>query len=178
MATNDPAQAPPPPPQADAALKRLTAFVGTWNKKGQAHDGPFGSAAKVTAVETFEWLPGGLFLVHRLEGRLGDMEIACIEVIGYDAASRVYSVHSFYNDGNTNLWQARERGGVWVFTGEWLVKGETLKVRCTASFDDAGNTMTARWEYSRDGKKWRLFWDTTLTRVKATGQSRRSRHAP
>jgi hypothetical protein len=167
MTTNDDAQAPPQPAKAGPALKRLNVFVGTWNKEGQAYDGPFGSAAKVTAVETFEWLPGGLFLIHRLRGHLGDMEIACIEIIGYDASNQSYAVHSFYNDGNRKLWQAHERDGTWAFTGDWKIKGEMLKVRCTAIFDDAGNTMTAKWEYSRDGRSWQLFWDTTLTKVES-----------
>lgn len=65
-------------PQATAGPehKRLEVFVGKWNQEGRAYDSPFGSAADISAVETFEWLTGGLFLVHRLEGQLGGVPIA------------------------------------------------------------------------------------------------------
>jgi hypothetical protein len=145
--------------------RRLDIFAGQWSKVGQAFGSPFGPAAQIAAVERFEWLQGQLFLVHRLEGHLDDTEIACIEVIGYDASSQSYAVHSFYNDGNQGQWRAQERDGTWTFTGDWPVAGETLKVRQTVVFDDDGRTMTGRWEYSRDGSSWHLFWDTTLTKV-------------
>ena len=144
---------------------RLEGFVGRWNTEGQAYDGPFGALAKISATETYEWLPGGLFLVHRLQGRLGDKEIACLEVIGHDAARESYTVRSFYNDGTENVWQARERDGTWTFVGDWKREDKTLKVRCTAVFKDAGNTLSGEWEYSEDGARWHRFWETKLTRA-------------
>lgn len=150
--------------------RRLQVFVGKWNKEGQALDSPFGPAAKVTAVETFEWLPGELFLVHRLDGQLGKDQIACIEIIGSDASNQSYCVHSFYNDGNKNVWQLRERDGTWTLTGDWKIKGEAFKVRCISVLDDTGNIMTGKWEYSSDGSSWQLFWDTKLTRASKSPQ--------
>jgi hypothetical protein len=70
-----------------------------------------------------------------------------------------------YNNGTSNVWQIRERDGTWTFTGDWNVEGEALNVRCTTGFSDAGKTMTAKWEYSRDGSTWQVFWDTKLTRA-------------
>jgi hypothetical protein len=144
---------------------RLEGFVGRWITEGQAYDGPFGPSAKITAVETYEWLPGGLFLVHRMQGRLGDQEMACLEVIGHEASRESYAVRSFYNDGTHNLWLARERDGTWTFAGEWKKEGKPLKVRCTAVFKDAGNTLTGDSEYSEDGSRWQRFWETKLTRA-------------
>ena len=151
----------PPGPE----LRRLEAFVGRWRKVGRALDSPFGPAARVTADETYEWLPGGFFLIHRLDGRLGDGEIACLETIGYDTSSGRYPVHSFYDNGTSNVWQASERGGTWTLTGDWKLEGGSFPVRCTTVFDRSGDAMTGKWEYSRDGSAWTLFWDTTLTRA-------------
>jgi hypothetical protein len=130
-----------------------------------AHESPFGPTAAVTADETFEWLPGGQFLVHRLQGRVGDREIACIEVTGGDASGPDHSTYSFYGDGRTNTWQLRDGGTVWTLTGSWQLGGEMLQVRCRVEFSDAGNTMAETWEYSRDGRRWPVFWDARLTRV-------------
>jgi hypothetical protein len=145
--------------------KRLEVFVGKWKTDGNAYDGPFGSAATISAEETYEWLPGGLFLIHRLQGHLGDDQMACIEIIGYDTSSETYLVRSFYNDGTRNVWQLRERDGIWTFSGDWKTNRQTLHVRCTAAFKDAGRTLTGEWEYSGDGSSWQRFWDTTLMRV-------------
>jgi hypothetical protein len=145
--------------------KRLQVFVGKWHMEGQQYDGPFGPAAKVTAVKTYEWLTGGFFVVHRLDGRLGDHEMACIEIIGQDASSQSYVTHTFYNDGNTKVWQVREVGGTWTSTADWQKADESLNVRCTTVFTDAGQTMTAHWEYSSDGSNWQPFMDVKATKV-------------
>jgi hypothetical protein len=147
-----------------ALHERLGAFLGKWIMEGQAYEGPFGPAARITATETYEWLPGSLFLVHRLEGRLGGQRIACIEVIGCDTSKDTCSVRSFYNDGTHNVWQGREQDGTWVFSGTWQRDGKALSVRCTSVFSDAGDTVTGTWEYSPDGSTWQRFWETRLTR--------------
>jgi hypothetical protein len=144
---------------------RLDVFLGKWNKEGKAYESPFGPEAGITARETYEWLPGGVFLVHRLEGRVGNQEIACIEIIEYEAASHGYTVRSFYNNGTSNIWQCRESDGRWITEGDWEIEGESLKVRCFAQFNPAGTAMTGKWEYSLDGASWQLFWDTRLTKV-------------
>ena len=51
--------------------ERLGPFVGRWTTTGRQYTGPFGPEAEFTATESFEWLTGGYFLIHRLEGRLG-----------------------------------------------------------------------------------------------------------
>jgi hypothetical protein len=145
--------------------RRLDVFVGKWNMEGEQYEGPVGPAAKVTAVQTYEWLTGGFFLVHRFEGRVGEAEAACIEIIGHDASSRSFFLRSFYNDGKTNEWQAREQDGSWMLTGEWQIGGKAMQVRCTIRFSDAGNTMTGKWEHSSDGSKWQTFWDVRATKA-------------
>jgi len=147
------------------ATKDLEVFVGEWREEGQAFDSPFGPAAKVTSGQTWNWLPGRHFLIHRLQGRLGEQHIACIEIIGADAPSQSYSVHSFYNDGKKNVWQLREGDGAWTLSGDWKIEDKALKVRCTIGFNDTRNTMTAKWEYSNDGSNWQVFWDTKLMRA-------------
>ena len=163
---NNDVQASKQPSTPSAERSRLDVFVGRWNLEGQQYGDLTGPAAKISAVETYEWLTGGFFLVHRFEGRVGDAETACIEIIGHDALSQSYPRHSFYSNGVTNEWRSRERDGIWTLTGDWQMAGKSPKVRCTTVFSDSGNSMTGKWERSTDGAKWQTFWDVKATKVK------------
>ena len=145
--------------------RRLDVFLGKWNMEGQQYDGPAGPAAKITAVETYEWLTGGFFLVHRFEGRVGDSEAACIEIIGHDASRQNYPTHSFYSNGTTSEWHTREHDGIWTLTGHWPMAGRSVRVRCTTVFSDSGNTMTGKWEHSSAGSEWQTFWEVKATKA-------------
>ena len=165
MTKSNAAQAQEQPPKPGPEHKRLDVFSGKWKMEGQQYESPFGPAAELTAVETYVWLPGELFLIHRFEGRMDDQQMACIEIIGYDPSSQSYPFHSFYNDGKTNVWQVRERAGTWTLTGDWQTSGKSQQVRCTIVFSDAGNTRTGKWERSSDGSKWETFWDVKATKA-------------
>ena len=154
------------PPKPSAGHERLNAFVGKWNTKGQQYQGPVGSAAKITAVDTFEWASGEFFLIHRFEGRVGANDASCIEIIGFDTESKSYPTHTFYNTGLTNEWQNHERDGVWTLTGNWEMGGKKVKVRCTTVFSDGGDTMTGKWELSSEGAAWQTFWDVEASKAK------------
>ena len=49
-------------PKPSAAHRRLNVFLGQWNMEGQQLKGLFGPAAKITAVQTYEWLAGKFFM--------------------------------------------------------------------------------------------------------------------
>lgn len=146
-------------------LKALGVFVGTWDMEGEQFNSTFGPEAKITGRETFEWLQGGWFLMHRLDGHLDSHTMACIEVIGYDPAHHNYPVHTFYNNGETNHWCAREHAGVWTLAGEWRSKNGPVSVRCTNLFSDDGKTRTDQWVRSEDGINWDTFWVVKATKV-------------
>ena len=43
----------------------LRKFVGKWNAEGVICDRKSGYEVKVSGVDTYEWLPGGYFLLHK-----------------------------------------------------------------------------------------------------------------
>lgn len=166
MTETSKAQAPEEPPKPGPEHRRLDTFAGKWNMEGQQFDGPIGPAAKISAVETYTWLTGGFFLVHRFDGRVGESEASCIEIIGHDASSRSYPTHSFYDNGITNEWQTTDRDGIWTRTGDWQMAGKSLKVRLTTVFSDSGNTMLGKWEHLSDDSTWQTFWEAKATKAK------------
>jgi len=84
-------------------------------------------------------------------------EIKAIEVIGHDASSRNYSMHSFDNNGNYDLLQAKVHDNKWTFAGK--------SIRFTGMFSDNGNTITGRWEKAADGSNWLPWMEMRLTRM-------------
>lgn len=149
----------------DADHERLDAFVGKWHMEGQQLAGPAGPAASISAMQTYEWLPGGQFLIHRFDGHIGDSPAACIEIIGFESERRCYRAYTFYNNGQMNVWDIELRDGQWRLLGDWNAGGKSLKVRCTTTFTDDGKTMHGKWEYSSDGSTWLTFWDVSARKV-------------
>ena len=125
MTQNDSAQASQQTSRPDAALKRLDAFVGKWNTEGEIKESPFGPAGKLIGTDTYEWLAGEFFLIHRVDVRMGNQKNESIEMIGYDAQSNSYPMHSFDSQGNSVIMRAGVAGDPWTFTGESM----HLKVR-------------------------------------------------
>jgi Protein of unknown function (DUF1579) len=140
-----------------AELQRLHVLVGTWNTEGETHASADAPALKVAFVDTYEWLSGKFFLVHRADGQIGNEEINTLEFIGYDPSSQMYTCHSFDSRGNTDLFQANLRDHTWTIEGK--------SARFTGLFNSLGNTLIGQWEQSSDGLNWLPWMDVKLTKV-------------
>lgn len=137
-------------------MRRLEAFAGRWTTEGEIRGTADAPAVRFTAVDTYEWMPGGFFLLHHVDARMGGGELKALEVIGYDAATGTYPMRSFDSLGNTGTHQASVRDGVWTFQGD--------AERFTGRFSADGGTITGLWERSDDGATWVPWMDVTLTR--------------
>lgn len=140
-----------------AEIQRLHLFVGKWNTEGETHASANAPAVKVTGVDTYEWMTGKFFLVHRADGQMGDEKLNTLEFIGYDASSQMYTCHSFDRRGNSDLFQANLRDHTWTIEGK--------SSRFTGIFATTGNTLTGQWEQSSDGVNWLPWMDIKLTKV-------------
>ncbi len=135
--------------------ERLEAFVGRWNTVGEVLAGPGAPAMPIEGVDSYEWLPGGYFLLHRVDVRIGGEPEEALEVIGWDAAGGSYFMHSYDGRGNAGTMRASVRGGVWTFRGD--------AARFTGGFGDGGRVLSGRWE-RREGSRWLPWMDVRLTR--------------
>ena len=157
--TQAPAQPTTPGPEHD----RLEVFAGTWKTvgpsytEGQSNQTLRASTVPMALMDTYEWLPGGFFLVHRWDGTVGEQAFQGLEVIGYDAASRSYSSWFFDNNGNCPVYRVTEQDGIWTYTGD--------RQRATYVVGDGGDAMTVHWEWSRDGANWHPLCDLKSVKV-------------
>lgn len=139
-------------------LEPLEAFVGTWTTEGEVTTAAPGRRTAFTATDTYEWLPGGHFLLHRFDADMPDGRVEGIEVIGQGRASGTYAMHAFDNTGTSSVMQARIEGGRWTFVGE--------NIRFAGRFGEGGRVFAGSWEgrSGRDGS-WQPLMEVTLTRT-------------
>jgi Protein of unknown function (DUF1579) len=138
-------------------IQRLQIFVGKWKTEGETHAFVDTPAVKVAFVDTYEWLSGKFFLVHRADGQIGNEASSTIECIGYDTSIQMYTCHSFDRHGNADQFQAHLRDRTWTIEGK--------SARFTGVFAITGNTLTGTWERSSDGLNWLPWMDVKLTKV-------------
>jgi hypothetical protein len=158
MTVSNSTKASQQPPKPNPALKRLEAFVGKWNTQGQIKESPFGPTGKIIGTDTYEWLSGGFFLIHRVNVRMGDQRNESIEIIGYDTSSKTYPMHSFDSQGNSIVMQASVVGDTWTFIGE--------SMRFTGAFSDDGKSISGKWEYLSDDSNWHHWMEVKLTKAR------------
>ena len=65
-------------------LEGLDVFIGRWLTEGETVGGREGSAMQIVASDVYEWAPGGRFVMHPAYGRIGDVGVGGLEIIGKD----------------------------------------------------------------------------------------------
>ena len=151
-----------PPLIPSPELQLLNIFVGKWHIEGlsygagQTKENPYDSPVRWAGEETYEWLPGGFFLICHRQGQIGDAVINAIETIGYDAANQTYPSQVFDNYGRIHLGQRSVHDGVWLYTG--------IEYRTTYEFSNDGNTIAIHWEWLC-GEDWFVLIDMKSVRV-------------
>ncbi len=74
----------------------LNPLAGQWITTGRMLDG---SGGEFDGVDSYEWVAGGHFLLHRWDVEMPDGRNEGIEVIGYDGSAGKFAVRSFDNQG-------------------------------------------------------------------------------
>ncbi len=152
MAKNNSSACKPAP-----ELERFQVFNGRWLTEGETAAMPDAPAVRIVASDVYEWAPGDHFVMHPAYGRIGDVGVGGLEVIGYEASTGQYRTHFFDSQGNIITETLSYRLGAWIWQG--------VNVRCTGTFTDDGKTLTARHERSSDGIQWEPLMTVTLRKI-------------
>lgn len=154
----------PQSPDRSAAHRKLDVFVGNWHAEGTSYgegqraDDPRASGVPWTSDESYEWLPGGFFLLHRWSAMTAQREFIGTEIIGYDEAEGGYFTRFFDNSGFHPEYGAAVDGNVWTFTEP--------QTRATVTVEDGGNRMRFEWQWRNGGgSDWLPLCDRIATRV-------------
>ena len=138
-----------------SAYKQLNRFAGNWKMEGilfRDDEAP----VTVTGTDSYEWLPGGFFLLHKADVMVGDNRSETFEIIGYDEVTGHYTMQYYESSGISGQMIAMYHSGSWIFTGDNL--------QFTGSFAEDGNSISGRWE-RLNGNTWLKFMDITLRKL-------------
>ncbi len=150
-------------PEPSVAHRRLDVFVGTWHAEGESYaedqraDEPRASAVPWTSEESYEWLPGRFFLLHRWDAMAGQRPFKGTEIIGYDEAQGGYFTRFFDNAGNHPEYRASVDKNVWTFTEP--------ATRATVTISDNRDSMRFNWEWRIGGSDWIPLCDRVARRI-------------
>ena len=109
-------RAPTPGPEHE----RLNAIIGRWINEGHTINPDGTPGVKILASDVYEWAPGGFFVVHPAYGRIGDIGVGGVEIIGYDAANQKYQVYFFDSQGNISRHDLTIQNRTWIWQGSTL----------------------------------------------------------
>jgi Protein of unknown function (DUF1579) len=139
--------------------EELALLVGRWKTEGWTKEDADGPPARIDAVDTYEWLPGGRGLLHSVDAQVGDKKVQGAEIIGYDPARGAYVTQYFGTDG-----PAAYEATISVEDGATVWRMRSESDRFTGVFSDDGNRITGHWELCRDDSTWQPWMDITLTK--------------
>jgi len=128
------------------SLRTLEVLVGTWQVSGPGHHG----------TVTYEWMPGGHFLIQHVNLVQDDRTTTGVEYIGYDAGSGTLKSHYFGSTGDIleYVYEVTDRE-LTIWFGE---PGSPARYRGT--FDPDFTSATGAWAWPGGG------YDSTMTRVR------------
>jgi hypothetical protein len=151
------------PPRPGPEHQALAPFVGRWRTAGEVLASGSTPALEIAGIDEYEWLPGGFFLLHRVDVRIGGEPVQALEIIGWEAERGSYFMRSFDSQGNASEMRARvDDDGTWRFEGD--------AERFTGRFGDGGDTLSGRWE-QREGDGWIPWMDVRLSKRPAQNEA-------
>jgi hypothetical protein len=144
------------------SLQGLEPLVGDWRMAASFEGMP---PADIAATVSFEWMPGGRFLIERWEVPVPEAPDG-IAIIGPDPEREGnYLQHYFDTRGVARVYKMSLEDGVWKL---WRDQPDfsplDFSQRFTGTLGEDGNTIAGAWEICHDGKTWEHDFDLTYTK--------------
>jgi hypothetical protein len=145
------------------SLSTLEPLVGEWTMAAFFKDMP---PVDADARVSFEWMPGGRFLIERWEVPIPEAPDG-IAIIGADPGrDGGYLQHYFYTRCVARVYKMSFDGGVWkLWRDEPDFSPLNFSQRYTGTFSEDGRTIAGAWEICHDGETWEKDFDLVYSRV-------------
>lgn len=136
---------------------QLNKFVGSWHTTGKIPATETQPEIQVAGTDTYEWLPGNFFLLHKAAVLIGNDTSETFEIIGADNTTNVVTMRYYNNKGETGSMTATCVHEVWTFSDDTL--------RFTGGFKNQDQEFSGIWEQLGDDGTWRLFMEIKLIKA-------------
>jgi hypothetical protein len=149
-----------------AARAQLEPFVGDWTME---IDFPGMDRIDAGTSVSFEWSPGGWFLLERWHIPVPEFPDGTA-VIGWDNGRHMLLQHYFDSRGVARVYEMVVEDGRWTLTRtEPDFSPLDFAQRYIGEFSDDGRTITGRWEAKHPGKDWEVDFHITYRRPAPRG---------
>ena len=140
---------------ATQELESLQPFIGIWRTEGEIIDANNSSPIPINGTDSYEWLPGGYFVMHKIDVIMGDQQVEAIEIIGYNPDTNQFTMNYFGYKGSTSVMFATVHGKRWKFYSP--------TERFIGSFNEDNNVLEGIWEQNHNSH-WAPWMNIKLTR--------------
>ncbi|MGD9739796.1 MAG: hypothetical protein AB7O56_01970 [Bauldia sp.] len=144
-------------PKPPARIAALAPLLGTWNTTGVVFAADGSEGARILATDFYEFFPGGHFMLHHVDARLGDAVTRSIEILRWDKERKVVAARSLNDRGGVEDSIIQLRGRRLRITGE--------RMRFEGSFSPDFRTISGRWQQQGEEEEWKPAMDVVLTRA-------------
>ncbi len=136
--------------------------VGTWNTAGKIWPGPGAEPIVSQGRETYELLPGGLWLVSRFEGTTAGKPFASAGTWGYDPAEKKYvgtwvdsmtpRIMTFKGD-----YDPQTKTMTRISDGRDPITGQTIKFKTITRYMDDDTRLFEMYLIIPNGQLWKMM---------------------
>jgi Protein of unknown function (DUF1579) len=135
----------------------LNTLIGRWITAGTTVSPDGSQTLELHASDVYEWVAGGVFVVHTAYGYIGETQVGGIEMIGYDPETGKFRTHFFDSQGTVTNQDLTLQDRTWTWT--------IAHARATGVLGEDGRSISTLHEWSDDGVNWRPSMDITLRKV-------------
>ena len=140
-----------------AKHRALGVLAGNWMTRGTICASSDAAASEMRAIDRYEWLHGGFFMLHKVDALVSGKVSQSLEVIGYDAERGCYVSRSYDDQGCNDEFTARLGKRAWAVDGS--------KVRFRGAFDASGSVLAGTWEQRSEPGEWIPWMEIELRKV-------------
>jgi hypothetical protein len=137
-------------------LRPLTPLVAAWRTSGIVLDENGAEIATIEGTDEYEWMPGGQWVIHRVDVMMGADRTRAIEMIGDPGPDGTFTMRAFDASG------AFDTMTLTVADLRFHTEGDGVRNTLTAAPD--GTSMAAYWERQLDDDSWVPWMRLTLLR--------------
>ena len=139
-------------------VRPLEPLVGRWRTSGTVFGDDGAPVMSIDGTDEYEWMPGGHWLVHRVDVLIGDDRTQALELIGDPAEDGTFAMRAFDASGAYDEMRLTVQGRT------LQTQGDGVRNTLTAAGD--GGSMDATWERRTDDGAWVRWMELTLKRTR------------